>query len=73
MSTTATIKDRAARSIKRAKESHKPFKYQLAAEGILHDCLDRRGVKREFEQIERSVLDEIIETWSEIIKQVVEE
>jgi hypothetical protein len=39
-----------------------------AAVAILMDCLDRRGVKWEFERVDPETIDSIIDDWAEIIK-----
>jgi hypothetical protein len=41
-----------------------------AALVIIQDCLDRRGIKHEFRNIDEDVLDEIADTWAEIIRSV---
>lgn len=36
---------------------------------IIADLTDRRGIKHEFNSIDDDIQDEIVDTWTEIIKQ----
>ena len=38
-----------------------------AALAILQDCLDRRGIKWEFEKCDPDIIESIVESWDEII------
>lgn len=40
--------------------------------GILEDLLDRRGLKHEFMAIDEDIQEEILQTWLEIIAEVVQ-
>lgn len=47
---------------------HRAFdRKRLAAEAIMKDCCDRRGIKNQFYDCDEEVLEGIIETWKEII------
>ena len=39
-----------------------------AAESISHDILDRRGIKREFQQINEYTRAEMVRTWAYVIE-----
>jgi hypothetical protein len=41
---------------------------RLAASDIYADCLDRRGIKWEFEKVDEDVRREIIAAWADIIR-----
>lgn len=68
----STKEDNAKRTIESAKRRFLRSKHRLAAEAILVDCLDRGGIKHEFRQIDSHVLNDIIDMWTEIIKQASE-
>jgi len=38
-----------------------------AALSILQDCLDRRGIKHEFDSCDEDVIAEIVDSWAAII------
>jgi len=41
-----------------------------AAEAILQDCMDRRGIKGQFNACDEEILAEIVDSWAEIIRAV---
>ncbi len=67
-----SVEENAKRSIEITKKHIKVNKYQLIAQAIHTDICDRRGLKSEMRQIDESVVNEILETWSEIAKQIME-
>jgi hypothetical protein len=41
-----------------------------SALSILHDCKDRRGIKGAFSLCDDDVIDEIVDSWAEIIRKI---
>lgn len=58
----------ASLSVKTAREYCKIDKYKHMAMAILQDCLDRKGIKSAFREVEDEIIEDIISTWIEIIK-----
>lgn len=56
-------------SVETSKKYCKVDKHEHIARSILHDCLDRRGIKNAFADCDNETIDDdIIATWIEIIK-----
>lgn len=56
-----------------AKKKIKEFdgdKADLVARMIFSDCLDRRGIKRELEQVDDLARKEILDDWAGIVRHV---
>ena len=46
--------------------------FDIAAEAIMFDCLDRKGIKLEFKACDEEVLEEIKDTWAKLMKACIE-
>jgi len=62
------IKNDARLTINRAMNNYKPDKFDLAVEAILQDLGDRKGIKKELEQVDNDVMyNELRPTLKEIL------
>ena len=68
MTNTETVEH----SIQRALEfgRQKDDKVSLAVDSIIADLTDRRGLRQEWEQIDKDIKNDIIEVWDGIIRNI---